>query len=55
MNNNLEAIDKSSKTAEKSLSLSPLTETEALRGLLQVKPMKSAAIKKASKKRTAKK
>lgn len=41
--------------AEKPLSLAPLSTMEALRGLLQVKPVKGAAITKASKKRTAKK
>ena len=41
--------------AEKPLSLAPLSTTEALRGLLQVKPVKGKAITKASKKRTAKK
>ncbi len=40
------------KNAEKPLSLAPLSTTEALRGLLQVKPMKSEEIAKASKKRT---
>lgn len=41
--------------AEKPLSLAPLSTTEALRGLLQVKPVKGKAITKASKKRTAEK
>lgn len=43
------------RNAEKPISLAPLSTTEALRGLLQVKPMKGKAITKASKKRTAKK
>lgn len=41
--------------AEKPLSLAPLSTTEALRGLLKVKPVKGKALTKASKKRTAKK
>jgi hypothetical protein len=41
---------------EKPVSLAPLTEAEALRGLLAVKPVKGGQIKKASaKKRRAKK
>lgn len=40
--------------AEKPISLAPLTEAQALRGLLSVKPMKSDELKKVSKKRTAK-
>jgi hypothetical protein len=43
------------QNAEKPLSLAPLSTVEALRGLLQVKPVKGKAITKASKKRTAKK
>jgi hypothetical protein len=43
------------RTAEKPISLAPLTEAEAIRGLLQVKPMKGEAVKKVSKKRKAKK
>lgn len=43
------------ENAEKPLSLAPLSTSEALRGLLKVKPVKGAAITKASKKRTAKK
>jgi hypothetical protein len=35
----------------KPISLAPLTEVEALRGLLAVKPVKGNQIKKASKKR----
>lgn len=46
---------KANKGAEKPISLAPLSEVEALRGLLQVRPVKSEAIKKASKKRVAKK
>ncbi len=42
------------QNAEKPLSLAPLSTTEALRGLLQVKPVKGAAIPKASKKRMTK-
>lgn len=45
---------KSTKNAEKPISLAPLSEAQALRGLLSVKPMKSDELKKASKKRTAK-
>jgi hypothetical protein len=41
--------------AEKPISLAPLSEVEAIRGLLQVKPVKGAAVRKASKKRTTKK
>lgn len=41
--------------AEKPISLSPLSEVEAVRGLLAVKPIKGADVKQASKKRTAKK
>jgi len=43
------------QNAEKPLSLAPLSTSEALRGLLRVKPVKGVAITKASKKRTAKK
>jgi hypothetical protein len=43
------------QNAEKPLSLAPLSTEEAFRGLLKVKPVKGAAITKASKKRTAKK
>lgn len=43
--------DKAKSPAEKPISLAPLSTTDALRGLLQVKPMKSEEIKKASKKR----
>ncbi len=43
------------ENAEKPLSLAPLSTTEALRGLLKVKPVKGETLKKASKKRTAKK
>jgi len=46
---------KEKQPVEKLISLAPLTEAEAVRGLLQVKPMKSEAIKKASKNRRAKK
>lgn len=51
------SIPKSSEkeNAEKPISLAPLTEAQALRGLLSVKPKKSDELKKASKKRTAKK
>ncbi len=42
------------KPAEKPVSLAPLSTTDALRGLLQVKPMKGEAIKKASKKASKK-
>jgi hypothetical protein len=45
----------STKNAEKPISLAPLSEAQALRGLLSVKPMKSNELKKASKKQTAKK
>ncbi len=55
MNRKQEETGKSSSPAEKPFSLAPLSTTEALRGLLQVKPVKGAAITKASKKRTAKK
>jgi hypothetical protein len=48
--------DESTSGAEKPISLAPLTEVEALRGLLAVKPVKGDQIKKASaKKRRAKK
>ena len=43
------------QNAEKPISLAPLTEAQALRGLLKVKPMKSEELKKARKKKTAKK
>lgn len=55
MNKNREITGKPSSPAEKSISLAPLSEAQALRGLLRVKPMKSEELKKASKKRTAKK
>ena len=42
-------------TSEKAISLAPLSTTEALRGLLKVKPVKGKTLTKASKKRTAKK
>ena len=42
------------KNAEKPISLAPLSTTDALRGLLQIKPMKGEAIAKASKKRAVK-
>lgn len=43
------------QNAEKPISLAPLSITEAFRALLQVKPVKGETLKKASKKRTAKK
>ncbi len=49
------ASNKTTGNAEKPISLAPLSTTEALRGLLKVKPVKSEELKKASKKRTAKK
>lgn len=40
--------------ASKPISLAPLSTTEALRGLLAVKPIKGEQVKKASKKRMKK-
>lgn len=48
------ASSKTTSNAEKPISLAPLTEAQALRGLLSVKPMKSDQLKKASKKRAVK-
>ena len=46
----LHSEEVSKKSAEKPVSLAPLTTTQALRSLLQIKPMKN----KATKKQTAK-
>ena len=48
-------VTKRISPAEKPVSLAPLTETQALRGLLAVKTIKGEQVKKGSKKRTAKK
>ena len=48
------ASNKTTGNAEKPISLAPLSTTEALLGLLKVKPVKGKALTKASKKRTAK-
>lgn len=55
MDKNQSSSNKATSNAEKPLSLAPLSTAEALRGLLQVKPVKGKAITKASKKRTAEK
>ena len=54
MNKKESETTKSVGHAEKPVSLAPLSTTEALRGLLQVKPMKGEAIKKASRKASKK-
>ena len=52
--NKSQSEQKEKQNAEKPISLAPLTEAQALRGLLKVKPMKGDELKKSSKKRAAK-
>jgi hypothetical protein len=53
MNKKQQPTSEATSGAEKPISLAPLTEVEALRGLLAVKSIRGDQLKKASKKKRA--